>query len=517
MTEMIAASRFRASEGVEEWNVLSDGANTFYRTGSFAESARLVHALGELGLDAHPPAVDIRADGVTVRLVTVVDDHFGMSSDDVDAARRIYGARARPGAHRRSVRRPEHPDRPRRDRHRGRDAVLARRARLRAASRQPRRGPGRPSRPRAGVLVRGDGGAARRRRRRDAASRSGSPTLRPSPGCERRSPPAAAWSATSSHPRGGPWPTRRATRRTSPPSSSATEELADHLEVHPPRGPVERAEQRPAEHQHEDDVADGAERVPRERRRRVEGRGSGRRFVARTGAPGSQVERRARRSGTATTTGSSARRTGSRSTKPYAASAPIRTPPRSPCGSRPAPSADPADRDHLERQPRPEPADEQPAREHPDARRAGTRTPGRTRCPATSTTMNIALNPATNPGSRSATIAAPSTPISATLFGPEPAAAELDEQQRAQQDRSERRPGSTGRRPVRSRSTAGRAPAARRARGTRSSAEQVGDDERARCAAASAPSERTRALAPDARAGGRRRRLTRAPPRPVRA
>ena len=71
MTEMIPASRFRASEGVEEWNVLSDGANTFYRTGSFAESARLVHALGELGLDEHPPAVDIRADGVTVRLVTV--------------------------------------------------------------------------------------------------------------------------------------------------------------------------------------------------------------------------------------------------------------------------------------------------------------------------------------------------------------------------------------------------------------------------------------------------------------
>ena len=34
--------------------------------------------------------------------------------------------------------------------------------------------------------------------------------------------------------------------------------------------------------------------------------------------------------------------------------------------------------------------------------------------------MNIALNPATNPGSRSATIAAPSTPINATAFGPIP-------------------------------------------------------------------------------------------------
>ena len=34
--------------------------------------------------------------------------------------------------------------------------------------------------------------------------------------------------------------------------------------------------------------------------------------------------------------------------------------------------------------------------------------------------MNIALNPNTNPGSRSATIAAPRTPSSATAFGPSP-------------------------------------------------------------------------------------------------
>ena len=46
--------------------------------------------------------------------------------------------------------------------------------------------------------------------------------------------------------------------------------------------------------------------------------------------------------------------------------------------------------------------------------------PGPNAFPATSTTMNIALKPATNPGSRSATIAAPSTPSRAIVFGPRP-------------------------------------------------------------------------------------------------
>jgi 4a-hydroxytetrahydrobiopterin dehydratase len=89
MTEMIPGSRFQETDGVEEWTVLSEGACSFFRTGSFAESAGFVQAIGELGMDGHPPAIDIRADGVTVRLITVLVEYFGMSTDDVDAARRI--------------------------------------------------------------------------------------------------------------------------------------------------------------------------------------------------------------------------------------------------------------------------------------------------------------------------------------------------------------------------------------------------------------------------------------------
>jgi 4a-hydroxytetrahydrobiopterin dehydratase len=90
MTEEITAREFLASDGLVEWTVVSDGACSFFRTGSFAESARFVLAMSELpGLEEHPPDVDVRSDGVTVRLVTMTADHYGMSTDDVDAARRV--------------------------------------------------------------------------------------------------------------------------------------------------------------------------------------------------------------------------------------------------------------------------------------------------------------------------------------------------------------------------------------------------------------------------------------------
>jgi 4a-hydroxytetrahydrobiopterin dehydratase len=70
--------------------VLSDGACAFFRTQSFTESAELVRRIAEAtDDDGHPPDVDIRAGGVTVRLITVTDDHFGLSRRDVDLARKI--------------------------------------------------------------------------------------------------------------------------------------------------------------------------------------------------------------------------------------------------------------------------------------------------------------------------------------------------------------------------------------------------------------------------------------------
>jgi 4a-hydroxytetrahydrobiopterin dehydratase len=55
--------------------------------------ARLVQAIGELpGVDNHPPDVDLRRDGVTVRLITSTDDYYGMSQRDVELARQISAA-----------------------------------------------------------------------------------------------------------------------------------------------------------------------------------------------------------------------------------------------------------------------------------------------------------------------------------------------------------------------------------------------------------------------------------------
>jgi 4a-hydroxytetrahydrobiopterin dehydratase len=90
MTDRLSPRQFHESEGVGDWRVLSDGACAYFRTGSFAAGARLVQAIGELpGVDDHPPDVDVRHDGVTVRLITTADDYCGMSRRDAELAGRI--------------------------------------------------------------------------------------------------------------------------------------------------------------------------------------------------------------------------------------------------------------------------------------------------------------------------------------------------------------------------------------------------------------------------------------------
>jgi 4a-hydroxytetrahydrobiopterin dehydratase len=92
MTDRISPSQFHTAEGLEDWRVLSEGAFAFFRTGSFTESVRLVQAIGQLdGVDDHPPAIDIRHDGVTARLVSLSADFMGMTQRDADLARRISG------------------------------------------------------------------------------------------------------------------------------------------------------------------------------------------------------------------------------------------------------------------------------------------------------------------------------------------------------------------------------------------------------------------------------------------
>lgn len=86
----MTARAFHVSEGVEDWRVIGDGACAFYRTSTFAGAARLVQAISELPrAEAHRPDIDVRADGVTVRLLTYEDEYYGMSRADLELAREI--------------------------------------------------------------------------------------------------------------------------------------------------------------------------------------------------------------------------------------------------------------------------------------------------------------------------------------------------------------------------------------------------------------------------------------------
>lgn len=90
MSDGITAREFHESAGVEDWRVIGDGACTYFPTKSFTAGARLVQAISQVaGIDDHSPDIDLRHDGVTVRLITVADDWYGMSRRDVELARQI--------------------------------------------------------------------------------------------------------------------------------------------------------------------------------------------------------------------------------------------------------------------------------------------------------------------------------------------------------------------------------------------------------------------------------------------
>lgn len=88
MSEGISARQFH--EAVEDWRVVGDGACTYFHTGSFAAGARLVQAISELvGPDDHEPDLDVRSSGVTVRLITITQDYYGLSRRHIELARQI--------------------------------------------------------------------------------------------------------------------------------------------------------------------------------------------------------------------------------------------------------------------------------------------------------------------------------------------------------------------------------------------------------------------------------------------
>lgn len=98
MNDGISPSEFQESDGVADWRVIGDGCCAFFRTSSLAESATFAQAISELdAAEHHPPDIDIRHDGVTVRTVTATDDWYGPSRRDVELARQVSAAGRRLG------------------------------------------------------------------------------------------------------------------------------------------------------------------------------------------------------------------------------------------------------------------------------------------------------------------------------------------------------------------------------------------------------------------------------------
>jgi 4a-hydroxytetrahydrobiopterin dehydratase len=88
MTERVPATRFH--DDLEGWRVLCDGATAFFRTDTLATSATFIVAISDLpGVEDHKPDIDVRPDGVTVRLLTNTDDFYGTSTMDFELARLI--------------------------------------------------------------------------------------------------------------------------------------------------------------------------------------------------------------------------------------------------------------------------------------------------------------------------------------------------------------------------------------------------------------------------------------------
>jgi len=93
MADLLTSRDFYQSAGVEDWRVLWGGgwACAHFRTGSFKTGVALIQAIGDLATAAaHYPDVDLRPDGVTVRLFTA--EPGGLTIRDVELARQISAA-----------------------------------------------------------------------------------------------------------------------------------------------------------------------------------------------------------------------------------------------------------------------------------------------------------------------------------------------------------------------------------------------------------------------------------------
>jgi 4a-hydroxytetrahydrobiopterin dehydratase len=87
--DRIYSRQFHGAEGAAAWRVLPEGAYAFFRSDSFAASARFVEAISTLVGEDDAPSVDIRRDGVTVLIGAFKVEGFGLVQRDLDLARSI--------------------------------------------------------------------------------------------------------------------------------------------------------------------------------------------------------------------------------------------------------------------------------------------------------------------------------------------------------------------------------------------------------------------------------------------
>ena len=93
MTDRISPKRFHEVG----WRIVRDDASLHFRTGSFGAGVALVDAIGRMLDSEHDhPAVDLRPDGVTVRLGATREGRF--SERDLVLAQQISGAARELGA-----------------------------------------------------------------------------------------------------------------------------------------------------------------------------------------------------------------------------------------------------------------------------------------------------------------------------------------------------------------------------------------------------------------------------------
>ena len=93
MTDRISPKRFHEVG----WRIVRDDASLHFRTGSFGAGVALVDAIGRMLDTEHDhPAVDLRPDGVTVRLGATREGRF--SERDLVLAQQISGAARELGA-----------------------------------------------------------------------------------------------------------------------------------------------------------------------------------------------------------------------------------------------------------------------------------------------------------------------------------------------------------------------------------------------------------------------------------